>query len=170
MLAPWKKSCSNPRQHTRKQRHHFAGKGSYSQSYGFPKVMYRYKNWTIKKAECRRIDAFELWCQRTLESSLGSKEIKLDNPKGSQSWIFIGKTDAWSWSSNTLATWCKEFGKDPDAGKDWGQEGKGATEDEMVEWHHWFSGHVFEQTPEDSEGQESLACCSSWGCKKLEVT
>ena len=108
MLAPWKKSCSKPRQHTKKQRHHFAGKGSYSQSYGFPKVMYRYKNWTIKKAECQRIDAFELWCWRTLESSLGSKEIKLDNPKGNQSWIFIGRTDAWSWSSNTLATWCKE--------------------------------------------------------------
>ena len=62
------------------------------------------------------------------------------------------------------------IGKDPDAGKDWGQEGKGATEDEMVEWHHWLSGHVFEQTPEDSEGQESLVCCSSWGCKELDVT
>ena len=69
----------------------------------------------------------------------------------------------WSWSSNTLATWCKKkwlIGKDPDAGKDWGQEEKGATEDEMVWWHHQHNGHRFEQTLGESEGWGSLACCS----------
>ena len=75
----------------------------------------------------------------------------------------------WSWSSNTLATWCEDWliGKEPDAGKDWGQAEKGTAEDEMVGWHHWVNGHEFEQAPEDSEGQGSLMCCSSWGRKKI---
>ena len=83
----------------------------------------------------------------------------------------------WSWSSNTLATWCEEFfiqdeliGKDPAAGKDWRQEEKGMTEDEMVGWHHQCDGHEFEQTPGDSEGQGSLVCCSSGGFKELDTT
>ena len=66
MLAPWEKSCDKPKQYTNKQRHHFANKGPYSQSYGFPLVMYGCESWTIKKAECRRIDTFELWCWRRL--------------------------------------------------------------------------------------------------------
>ena len=77
----------------------------------------------------------------------------------------------WSWSSNTLATWLSQLiGKDPDAGKDWGQEKKGTTEDKMVGWHHWFNGHEFEQTQGDSKRQGSLVCCSSWGHKDLGVT
>ena len=75
----------------------------------FPVVMYGYESWTIKKAECGRIDGFELWCwEKTLESPLDSKKIQPVHPKGNQSWIFIGRT-CWSWSSNTLAIWCKEL-------------------------------------------------------------
>ena len=94
MLAPCKKSYDQPTQHIKKQRHYFSIKGPFSQSYGFPVVMYGCESWTIKKAECRRVDAFELWCGRRLESPLDCKEIQLVNPKGNQSWIFIGKTHA----------------------------------------------------------------------------
>ena len=99
------------------------------------------------------------------------KEIKRVNPKGNQSWIFIGRTDAEA-EAPTLwpldaKNWLTET--DPDTGKDWRQE-KGTTEDEMVEWHHWLRGHEFEQAPRVSEGQESPACCSPWGCKKPHTT
>ena len=104
----------------------------------FPLVMYGCESWTIKKAECWRIDAFELWCWRTLESPLDCKEIPPVHPKGNQSWIFIGRTDAeaetpilWPHDEKNWLIW-----KDPDAGKDWRQEEKGMTEDEMVGWHH----------------------------------
>ena len=105
----------------------------------FPVVMYGCKSWTIKKAECWRIDGFELWCWRRLfESPLNCKEIQPVNPKGNQSWIFTGRTDA---EAETPILWPPDvknwlIGKDPDAGKDWRQEEKGTTEDEMVEWHH----------------------------------
>ena len=94
MLAPWKESCDKPRQCIRKQRYHFSDKSLSGQSYGFPVVMYRCGSWTIKKSECQRIDAFKLWCWRTLESPLNCKEIKLVNPKGNQPWMFTGRTDA----------------------------------------------------------------------------
>ena len=100
MLAPWKKSYDKPRQCIKKQRHYFAIKGPYSQknlynqSYDFPVLMYGCESWSIKKAECLRIDAFKLWCWRRLLSPLDCKEIKPVNPKGNQSWIFIGRTDA----------------------------------------------------------------------------
>ena len=92
--------------------------------------------------------------EKTLESSLDSKEIKAVNPKENQSWIFIGKTDA---EAEAPVLWPPDVkswlaGKDPDAGKDWGQEEKGMMEDEMIGWHHWLSGPEFEQTPGDSEG------------------
>ena len=79
----------------------------------------------------------------------------------------------WRWSVSTLVTRCEElthFGKDPDAGTDWRQEEKETTEDEMVGWHHWLNGHEFEQTPGDSEGQGSLACCNPWGHKESDTT
>ena len=104
----------------------------------FPVVMYGCGSWTIKKAECWIIDAFELWCWRTtLENPLDSKEIKLVNPKGNQSWIFIGKTDA---EAETPMFWPPDvksqlIGKDPDDRKDRGQKEKGTTEDEMIRWH-----------------------------------
>ena len=108
--------------------------------------------------------------EKTLESPFNCKDIKPVSLKGNQSWIFIGWTDAeapifWPPDAKSQLT-----GKDPDAGKDWGQEEKEATEDEMVGWHHWLSGHEFEQTQEDSEGQRSLVCCSPWGHKESDTT
>ena len=109
--------------------------------------------------------------EKTFLNPLDSKEIKPVNPKGNQPWIFTGRTEAeaevpilWPDAKSQL------LGKDPDAGKDWGQEKKRATEDEMVGWHHWLNGHKFEQILEDSEGQGSLACCSPWGRKELQTT
>ena len=112
----------------------------------FPVVMYRCESWTMKKAECWRIDAFELWCwRRTLESPLDCKKIQPVHPKGDQSWVFIGRTDA---ETETPIFWPPDAKswvilKDPDAGRDWGQEEKGTTEDEMFGWHHQLNGHEF---------------------------
>ena len=92
------------------------------------------------------------------------------SPKGNQSWIFIGKTEAEAsilWPPGVKS---QLIGKDPDAGKDWGQEEKGVKEEEMVVWHHWHNGHGFEQTQGDSEGQGSLTCCSSWVQKVSDMT
>ena len=112
----------------------------------FPVVMCWWESWTIKKADHWRIDAFKLWYWRALlrvpwtarRSNLSI--LKKINPE------YYWKDWCWSWNSNTLATWCKELtvGKDLDAGKDWRQEEKGMTEDEMVEWHHGLNGHEFE--------------------------
>ena len=113
----------------------------------FPVVMYGCERWTIKKAEHWRIDVFELWCwRRLLKNPLDCKEIHPVHPKGNQSWIFIGRTDVWSWNSNTLATWFKELThwKRPWCFEDWRQEEKRMTEDEMVGWHHWLDGHEFQ--------------------------
>ena len=138
----------------------------------FPAVMYGCKSCTIYKAEHWRIDAFELWCwRRTLESPLDCKEVKPVNHKRNQSWIFFGRTDA---KAEALILWPPDenwlIGKDPDAGKDWRQEEKGTTEDELVGWHHWIDGHEFEQAPGTSDGQGNLACYSLWGHKKSDVT
>ena len=120
----------------------------------FPVAMYRCESWTMKNAEHQKIDAFELWCSRRLKSPLDSKEIKPVNPKGNQSWIFIGRTAA---KTETPVLWPPDakswlIRKDPDAGKDWRQEKEGMTEDEMVGWHHWLNGYEFEQAPGDGEG------------------
>ena len=107
--------------------------------------------------------------------SLDGKEIKPVNPKGYQPWfflpVFIGRTE----EAETQKFWLPDTksqvtGKIPDAGKDWGQEEKGATEDKMVGWHHQLNGQESEQTPGDSEGQRSLVCCSLWGPKELDMT
>ena len=108
--------------------------------------------------------------EKTLESPLDCKEIRPVNPKGNQTWIFMGRTNA-----EALILWLPDakswlIGKDPDVGKDWAQEEKGAKEDEMVGWQHRLNGHAFEQTQGDGEGQGSLACCCSWGCKELDTT
>ena len=104
--------------------------------------------------------------------SLGCKEIKPVNPKGNQPWIFSGRTDAeaetpilWPPHMKSWLIW-----KDPDAGRDWGQEEKGTTEDEMAGWHHRLDGHEFEWTPRVGDGQGGLACCNSWGRKELDMT
>ena len=128
-------------------------------------VMYGCASWTIKKAECWSIDAFwTLMLEKTLESPLHSKKIKPVNPKGNQPWIFIGRTDAEAEAPivGPLDSKSQLIRKDPDAGKDWRQEEKGMTEDEMVGWHHRL-GHESEQAPGDGERQGSLVCCSPWG-------
>ena len=109
---------------------------------------------------------------KTPESPLGYKEIKLVHPKGNQSWIFIGRTDA---EAETPILWQPDakswlIRKDPDAGKDWGQEEKGMTEDEMVGWHHGLDRHESEQATVVGDEQGSLACCSPWGHKKSDTT
>ena len=173
MLAPWKKSYDQPRQHIRKQtKVCFADKGLSSQSYGFSSShvwmweLDHKEGWTTKN-----------WCfwtvvlEKTLEIPLECQEIKPVHPKGDQSWIFIEKTDAeaeapilWTPDAKSHLT-----GKDPDAGKDWGQEEKVTTEDEMVGWHHLLNGYEFEQAPGDGEGQKSLAWCSPWGSEELDM-
>ena len=109
--------------------------------------------------------------QQTLESLLDSEVIKPVNLAGNKPWIFIGRTDAEAEASilwpPDAESWL--FEKDPDAGKDWRQEEKGATEDEMTGWNHWLKGHGFEQIPGDGEGQGSLVCCSPWGYKESDT-
>ena len=115
----------------------------------FPVVMYECESWTINKTECWRIDAIQVVLEKTLESPLVSKEIKPVHPKGNQTLNIHWKD--WCWNSDTLAIERRLIGKDPDAGKDWREEEKWMTEDEMVGWHHRFSGHEFEQTLGDSD-------------------
>ena len=149
-----------PRQHIKKQRHYFANKDPSSQSYGFSsgyvwmwELDYK-DSWGLKN-----------WCfwtvvlEKTLESPLDYKETQPVNPKGNQSWIFIGMTDAEADVKNLLI-W-----KDPDAGKDWGQKEKEITEYEMVGWHHQHDGHEFGQGLGVGDGQGSLAWCSPWVTK-----
>ena len=169
MLASWKKSYGKPGQFTKKQRYTMPTKIHYSQSYDFSIVMYGYESWTIKKAVCQRINAFELWCWRGLESPLDCK-IKSVNPKGNQSWIFIGRTDAEAKAPILWSPYAKSqlIGKDPDAGKIWRQE-KGTTEDKMVGWHQ-LKGHEFEQALGVGDEQESLVCYSPLGHKELDMT
>ena len=167
-------SYDKPRQHIKKQRHHFADKHLSSQSYVFSSnhvwmwELHHKEGWVLKN-----------WCfwtvvlEKILERLLDSKkEIQPVHPKVNQSWIFIGRTDAkaeapilWPPDVKSWLIW-----KDADAGKDWGQEGKGTTEDEMVGWHHWLSGHGFEQALWVGDGQGGLACCSLWGYKESDVT
>ena len=147
MLAPWKKSYDQPRQHIKKQRHYFANKGPSTQSYGFSNShvwMWEldYKESWVPKNWC----FWTVMLEKTLQSPRDYKEIQLVHPKGNQSWIFIGRTDAkaeapvlWPPDAKNWLIW-----KDPDAGKDWRQEEKGTTEDEMAVWHHQLKGHEFE--------------------------
>ena len=122
--------------------------------------------------------ALKNWClwtvvlEKTLESPLDDKEILPVHPKGNQSWVLIGRTDA---EAETPILWPHDaknwlIGKNPDSGKDWRQEEKGTTEDEMVGWHHRLDGHEFEQAPVVGDGQGSLACCSPWGGKESDTT
>ena len=170
VLAPWKDSCDKPNQCIQKQRHHFVKKGPHSQSYGFSSS--RVQMWKLdhKEGWLPKIWCFQIVVlEKTLESPFDSK-IKPVNPKGNQSWMLIGRTVPEApvlWPPD-VNIW--HIGKDPDAGKDWRQKEKGAAEDKMVRQHHWLSGHEFEQTLEDSGGQRSLACYSSWHHKESEMT
>ena len=121
--------------------------------------------------------ALKNWCfwivvlEKTLKSPLDCKNIQPVHPKGNQSWIFIGRTDAEAETPKLWPPVAKNWliGKDPDAGKDWKQE-KGMTEDEVVGCHHWLDGHGFEQAPGVDDGQGSLVCCSPWGRKESDTT
>ena len=128
--------------------------------------------------DCKESWVPKNWCfwtvvlEKTLESPLDCKEIQLVHPKGDQSWTFTGRTHA---EVETQLLWPPDvknwlIGKDPDAGKDWRQEEKGTTEDEMVGWHHWLNGHGFEQALGVGNGQGSLVCCSPWGRKESDTT
>jgi len=110
--------------------------------------------------------------EKTLESPLDCKEIQPVHPKEDQSWVFFGRTDV---EAETPILWPPDvkswlIGKDPGAGKDWGQEEKGTTEDEMVGWHHWLDGHGFGWTPGVGHGQGGLVCCGTWGRKESDTT
>ena len=164
------KNYDKPRQHIKKQRHYFADKGPYSQSYGFSsshawmRELDHKENWVLKN--------WYFWAvvlEKTLKSLLDGKEIQPVHPRGNQSWIFIGMTDA---EAETPILWPSDVksqlvGKYFDAGKHWRQE-KETTEDEMVWWHHRLNGHELGQTPGDGEGQENQACCSPCGCKESD--
>ena len=117
------------------------------------------------------------WCfwnvllEKTLESPLDCKEIRPVHPKGDESWVFIGRTDV---EAETPIIWPPDakswlIGKDPDAEKDWGQEEKGLTKDEMVGWHHRLDGHGYEWTPGVGDGQGGVACCGSWVRKESDT-
>ena len=110
--------------------------------------------------------------EKTLESPLNCKEIQPVHSKGDQPWMFFGRNDA---KAETPVLWPPHvknwlIGKDSDVGRDWGQEEKGMTEDEMAGWHHWLDGREFEWTPGDGDGQGGLACFDSWGRKELDTT
>ena len=173
MLAPWKESYDQPRQHIKKQRHYFANKGPSSQGYGFSSGhvwMWEldYKESWVQKNWC----FWPVVLENTVESPLDCKEIQPVHPKGNQSWVFIGRTDV---EAETPILWLPDamswlIWKDHDTGKDWRQLEKGTTEDEMVGWHHQLNGHGFGWTPGLGDGQGGLACCGSWGFKELDMT
>ena len=138
----------------------------------FPVVMYgcelaREESWVLKNCWF-----WTVVLEKTLESPLDCKEIQPVPPKGDQSWVFFGRTDA---KAETPVLWPPHakswlIGKDSDARRNWGQEEKGTTEDEMAGWHHRLDGHEFEWTPGVGDGQGGLACCNSWGRKESDTT
>ena len=135
--------------------------------------MYGCKSWIRKKAECRRIDAFELWCWRRLESPLGlqgdqtSLILKEISPEYSLEGLILKLKLQYFWQPDAK-NWL--IGKDLIAGKDWRQEEKGTREDELVGWHHRLDKHEFGQTLGVGDGQGGLVCCSSWGRKESDMT
>ena len=166
------KSYDTPRQHIKKQRHYFTDKGPSSQSYGFSRSHVWMWELDYKESWAPKNLSFQtVVLEKTLENPLDCKEIQPVHCKGNQSWIFIGRTVA---EVETPIVWPPDakswlIGEAPDAGKDWRQEEKGMTENELVGWHHWLNGHEFDQTLED-EVQGSLVCCCPWGCKELDTT
>ena len=170
MLTPWKKSYDQPRQCIKKKRYYFADKDLPSQSYGvFSGHVWM---WELDREEGWAPKNWYFWTvvlEKTLESPLDCKEIQPVYPKRNQSWIFIDV------ETETPVLWLPDvkswlIWKDPDAGKDWRQEEKGTTEDEMVGWHHQLNGREFEQGPSVGDGQRGLVCCSPWGCQESDMT
>ena len=158
------------RQHIKKQKHYFTDKGPSNQSYGF-------SNSHVWIWELHHVRALKNWCfwavvlEKILESPLDYREVKPANPKeinpeySSEGLILKLKLQYFG-----HLIYRADSGKDPDAGKDWRQEEKGMTEDEIVEWHHWLNGHEFEQALAAGDGQASLACFNPWGCKESATT
>ena len=170
MLTPWKKSYDQPRQYSKKQRHYFANKGPSSQGYGSSSS--QVWMWELGYNESW---AWKNWCfwtvvlKNTLESPLGCREVKPVHPKGNQSWVFIGRTDA---EAETPVLWPTDvkwlIWKDPDAGNDWRQEEKG-----MTGWDGWVAS-LTQWTWVWVNSQEllmqgSLVCCNQWGCKESDM-
>ena len=172
MIPSKQESYEKPRQCVKKQRYHFADKGPQSQGYILSSS--HVWMWELDNKEGKVLINWCFWIvvlKKILESPLESMEIKPVNLKGNQLWIFIGRTDAEAeapilWPPD-MNSWLR---KDPDAGKDWRQEEKRVTEDEMVGWHHWLNGHELGHTPGDDEGQGSLVCYSPWGQEELNMT
>ena len=140
----------------------------------FPVVMYGCESWTVKK-ESWVPKNWWFWTvvlEKTLESPLDCKEIQPVHSKGDQSWMFFGRNDAKAETPELWPPHVKSWliGKDSEAGRDWGQEEKGTTEDEMAGWYHRLDGREFEWTPGVGDGQGGLACCNSWGHKQLDTT
>ena len=138
----------------------------------FPVVMYRRESWTVKKAERRKIDAFELWCWRRLlrvpwTATRSNQSILRRSALG-----FLWKEWCWSWNSSTLAISCEELTqwKRLWCWRDWRQEEKGTTQDEMAGWHHWLNGRESQWAPGVGDGQGGLVCCDSWGRKESDTT
>ena len=167
-IASWQENDDKPRQHVEKQRHYSADKGLYNQDYGVSSG--HVQLWKLDLKEGRML---KNWClhtvllEKTPKSPLNCKEIKSVNLKGDQPWIFTEAEAPVCWSSDNN-TWL--IGKVPDVGKDWGQKKKRTSEDEMAVWNHWCNEHELGQTPEDSEEQRGLACCSPWGCQLSDAT
>ena len=170
----FKKSYDKSRQHTKSRDITLPTKVHLVKAMVFLVVMYGCESWTIKKAEHWRIDAFELWCWRRLLRVPWTARISNQSILNEIVLNIHWKDWCWSWNSSTLPSDAKNWliGKDPDAGKDWRQKEKKATEDEIAEWHHLCNGYEHElgQTPGDGEGQGSLACCSSWVRKESHMT
>ena len=137
----------------------------------FPVVMYGRESWAMKKAECRRTDAFELWCWRRLQNPLDCKEIKSVHPKGNQhSYSLEGLVLKLKLQYFSHLMWRADpLKKNLMLGNTEGKRRRG-WQDEMVGWHHRLNGHEFAQTPGDSEGQGSLACSSPWGRRESDTT
>ena len=172
MLAPWKKSYDQPIQQIKKQRHYSAAIGLSCQGYGFSSS--HEWMWELDYKESWMLKNWCFWSvvlEKTLESPLDCKEIQPVNPKGNQSLMFIGRTDA---EAEAPILWPPDVKnwlicKGPDAGKDWRREEKGVTEDEKVGWHHQLNGHEFEQASGVGDGQGSLVCCSPWSHKESDM-
>ena len=164
------KRCE-PRKHIKKQRHYVANKCPSTQSYCFSSS--RVWRWELDYKESLAPKNRCFWTavlEKMLENPLDCKEIQPVHPKENQSWILIGRTEAegpilWTPDVKNWLIW-----KDPDAGKDWWQEKKGTTEDEMVGWHHRLDGHVFGKLQELTDGQGGLACRSPWGRTESDTT
>ena len=172
MVAPWRKSYDQSRQHIKKQPLLLTAKVHLLQLCFTSSHVWI---WELDYKESWAPKNWFFWTvvlEKTLTSPLDCEAIQPVHPKGYQSWVFIGRTDVEAEAPIFWPPHAKSWliGKDPDGGKDWRQEEKGATEDEMVGWHPWLNGHEFEQTLGDSEAQGSLACWSPWGRKELDKT